>query len=188
MSVAKDKLGQKRYIHSVNVKNQALKLAEIYGCDKNKTEVAGLLHDISKDDNLEIQLQTIKNGGIILNNVEKNNPNLFHAIAGSAFVQTELGITDIDIINAIRYHTTARANMSLLEKIIYLADLTSDDRDYSDVNHLRKIVKNDLDLGMHYSLVYIIPDLVKRNLMLHHDTVSAYNEFCLDFVEDYNNG
>ena len=175
--VVKQKLDHKRYRHCVNVARQAKLLAERYNADKNAAIVAGLLHDITKQDNSRQQLQTIQNGAIILSNVEKRSPNLFHAISGSIYIRQKLGVTNEDIRNAVRYHTTARAGMSKLEKIIYLADLTSADRDYPDVDQMRAVVLQDLDEAMRQSLQFIIPDLVRRNLLLHPDTIAAYNEY-----------
>ncbi len=178
----RNKLKDKRFIHSVNVANQAEELAKRFGADPNKAKIAGILHDITKQDNSSEQLQTIINGGIILTNVEKCSPNLYHAISGSVYIRQNLGVNDEDIIHAVRYHTTGRAGMSLLEKIIYLADLTSADRDYPDVDRMRRIVRQDLDEGMRESLRFIIPDLIERKLLLHPDTIEAYNEYFLPLL------
>ena len=113
-------MGDYRFDHSVNVAAEAVELAKLYGEDEEKAYTAGILHDITKEIPKDEQLKIIADGGILLDDVQKNAPKLWHSISGSVYIQTELGITDSDIINAVRYHTTGRANMSLLEKIIYI--------------------------------------------------------------------
>ena len=105
-------LSEYRRIHSLNVSKEAVRLAEKYGADAEKAEIAGLLHDITKEMDDETQLKIIESGGIMLTAVEKASPQLYHAMSASVYVRTHFGIEDDDICSAIRYHTTARANMS----------------------------------------------------------------------------
>ena len=142
------RLTPSRFEHSCRVAEQAAALARKYGGDEAKALTAGILHDIMKDTPKAVQLQTIEKYSIILDNVEKAAPKLLHAISGAAVVRFELKIEDPDIIAAIRYHTTARAGMSLLEKIIYLADYISADRDYEGVEGLRQAINGSLSGGM----------------------------------------
>ena len=86
---------------------------------------------------------------------------------------------DDDILNAIRYHTVARKGMSLLEEIIYLADLTSADRDYSDVDYVRKLCKKNISDAMLYALQYSITDVIEKKSVLPRHTVEAYNQYAL---------
>lgn len=169
-------LGERRFTHSENVASAAVRLANKYGEDPLKAETAGILHDITKELNIENQLQIVKSGGIILDDVCKNSPQLLHAITGMVYCRDTLGITDTDILNSIRYHTTARANMSLLEKIIFIADFISDERDYPDVDIMRAECEKSLEDGMLYGLGFVIPDLVKKNRAVHPDAIAAYNE------------
>ena len=173
-----EKLSDERILHSLNVARRAVELARHHHADERKAEIAGLLHDLAKNDTYPQQLQTIENGGIILTSVEKKSPQIWHAIAASVLVRG-MGLEDEDIQNAIRFHTTARAQMSVLEKIVYLADLTSDDRIYPDVDRLRELSDSDLDAALYESLCFSIPDLVSRGLPLHPDTVKAYNQLSL---------
>ena len=170
------RLKPKRYYHSLCVADEALRLAEKYGCDTEKAYLAGLLHDITKNDTQEEHLQILSEFGIMLNDIEKNAEKLWHAISGAAYIEHILGIKDKDIITAVRYHTTARAGMSLLEKVLYLADFTSADRDYDDVDVMRKKVEISIEAALDYALSYTINDLVLRQKPLHLDTVMAYNE------------
>lgn len=175
-AILEKRLNPKRYHHSLCVADEALRLAKKYGCDTKKAYLAGLLHDITKNATAEEHLHIFDKFDIMLNSVEKNAEKLWHAISGAAYIEYELGITDKDIIIAVRYHTTAREGMSLLEKILYLADYTSADRDYDDVDIMRQKVEISIDAAMDYALTYTINDLVERRKLLHLDTVKAYNE------------
>jgi predicted HD superfamily hydrolase involved in NAD metabolism len=174
--IIKGKLTKKRLIHSCNVSLEAVKLANLYGADTIKAETAGLLHDIEKDTPGDMQLQTIEKYSIILDNVERSSQKLWHAIAGAAVLKNEYGITDPDILNAVRYHTTGRAGMSLLEKVIYLADFISADRDYEGVEGLRTAIYASFDGGFRAALDFSINELVGKGAALHLDTVRARNE------------
>jgi predicted HD superfamily hydrolase involved in NAD metabolism len=176
MGILKAKLSDKRYVHSVNVSAQAKKLAQLYGADAEKAELAGLLHDIEKDTPGPKQLQTIEKYSIILDNVEQNAPKLWHAIAGAAVLKNELGFDDEDFLNAVRYHTTARAGMSLLEKIIYLADYISADRTFDGVEELRRSVYKSLEKGFRVALDFSVGELLEKGAPIHLDTVRARNE------------
>ena len=176
MGIIKGRLSEKRFIHSCNVSKEAVKLAKLYGADVQSAETAGLLHDIAKDMQGPAQLQIIEKYSIILDNVESAAPKLWHAIAGSLIIKNELGIQDQDIINAVRYHTTARAGMSLLEKIIYLADFVSADRTFAGVEQLRTAVYRSLSEGLRASLDFSIDELMTKGSPLHLDTVRARNE------------
>ena len=175
----KERLNEKRYHHSLEVAKEAKRLALKYGCDSNKAYFAGLLHDITKNTPDEKQLQIISDFDIILTDIELGAKKLWHAITGAAYVKNVLKIDDEEIINAIRYHTTAKANMSLLEKVLYLADFTSADRDYEDVDIMRKLVDESLQGALKYALCYTMKDLVNRQLAVHPDTVAAYNQILL---------
>ncbi len=170
------RLTPKRFHHSLCVADEAVRLAKKYGGDVDKAYLAGLLHDITKNATEEEHLNIFNKFGIMLNDIEKDAEKLWHAISGAAYIEHELGINDQEIITAVRYHTTARANMSSLEKILYLADFTSADRDYDDIDIMRQKVEISMEAALDYALSYSINDLVSRGKLLHLDTVMAYNE------------
>lgn len=178
-TLIKEKLKTDRYVHSLNVADSAKYLAVKYGEDKDKAYLAGLLHDVMKNASDFESLSVIYKAGIEMTECEKANKKLWHAIAGAAFVKTELGITDEDFINSIRYHTTARRGMSLLEKIIYVADYISAERSYPDADVMRNLADKDLDKAILYSLKYTIGSLVKRNSVIHPDSLDLYNELII---------
>ena len=173
-------MGQRRYNHCVNVSSEAVRLARKYGADEEKAAIAGILHDITKEVDFENQLQIIDSGDIILNDVEKRTNKLWHAISGSVYIQKYLGITDEDIINAIRYHTTGRARMSVLEKVIFLADFTSAERDYEDVDVIREKADKSLEEGMLYGVEFTLKKLLESGSFLSVDAIELYNEILLD--------
>lgn len=175
-SLIKGRMGERRYIHSINVSKAAVELAGLYGADEKKAELAGILHDCCKEIPKDEMLQIISDGGIMLDDVSKNSSKLWHAVAGSVYVRDALSIGDEDIINSIRYHTTGRAGMSLLEKIIFTADFISEERDYNDVEVMREKAKRNLDEAMLYGLSFTISTLAKNNMPIHPDAVDCYNE------------
>lgn len=178
-NILQERLTPKRYNHSLCVADEAVRLAKKYGGDCEKAYLAGLLHDITKNATQEEHLQIFSRFDIMLNDIEKNAEKLWHAISGAAYIENILKIDDKEIITAVRYHTTARAGMTQLEKLLYLADFTSADRDYDDIDVMREKVDISLEAALGYALSYTINDLVSRGKPLHLDTVNAYNENAL---------
>ncbi len=179
LSLIKERMGQRRYIHSVNVAESAVQLARRYNADEEKAEIAGILHDCCKEIPREEMLQIMNEGGIILDAVEKGTSKLWHAIAGSVYVRDVLGIKDDDIINAIRYHTTGRADMSLLEKIIFIADFISAERDYDGIEIMREKAFSCLEDAMLFGLQFTITDLTTRKLTIHSNALACYNDIII---------
>lgn len=177
--ILQERLTPKRYHHSLCVADEAVRIAAKYGGDTEKAYIAGLLHDITKNASEEEHLHIFREFDIMLNDIEKNAEKLWHAISGAAYIEHILGINDTEIITAVRYHTTARKNMTQLEKILYLADFTSADRDYDDVDIMRQKLEVSMQAALQYALSYTINDLVSRDKPLHLDTVEAYNENAL---------
>ena len=174
-----DSLSEFRRIHSLNVSTEAVRFAEKYGADPQKARLAGLLHDVTKETSPDKQLKLIENGGIMLSEVERRSPKLWHAVSGACYVRDVLGIDDEDIFNAIRYHTTARAGMSMLEKVIFLADFTSAERSYPDIDVIRGFGEESLEKGMLYGIGTTIARLAGRGDMISPDALAAYNEILL---------
>lgn len=177
----REMLDDYRYIHSLGVAESARELAELYGYDTDKAYKAGLLHDIMKNATKDYQLQIMEKGGIILSQAEKNNPKLWHAMAGECYLREEMGITDEELLGAVRYHTTGKAGMSLLEKIIYIADYISEERNYPDVDVMRRLSKEvSLEEASLYALRYSIRKFERDGGIIHTDSVDYYNELIID--------
>lgn len=183
-TLIREKLKESRFVHSLNVADSAKYLARRYGCDEEKAYTAGLLHDVMKNADGDEMLSEISDAGWSLTDCEKANDKLWHAVAGAAYMKNRLGIEDAELIEAVRYHTTARKNMSLLEKVIYVADFISADRNYPEVEEVRQAADESLEKAMMLGLEFCIQEIVKRRQVLHPDSVDAYNEIILkDFKE-----
>ncbi len=179
IEIIRRRLSPYRFRHSLCVAEEAQRLALHYGADADKAYTAGILHDVLKDTPPQNQLQMMKDFGILLDDVEKVSPTLWHARSGECFLRRILGVTDEEILTAVRYHTTGRKGMSLLEQILFTADFTSADRDYPDVDVMRKLVDQSLSAAMRYGVEYTIHDLLNRGRAVHTDTVALYNELVL---------
>ena len=172
----KQRLKPHRFVHSLNVAESAKDLAKKWGGDEDKAYLAGLLHDICKNDSDENLLQMFSEFGIILDSVTASSPKLWHAVAGALYVERVLDISDKEIIDAIACHTTAKSNMTLLDEILYLADFISAERDYDGVDTMRALVEKDKNEAMKEALRFTITDLCGQQKPIHPDTFSAYNE------------
>ena len=177
--ILRERLNDHRYYHSLCVADEAKRLAELYGGNTEKCYLAGLLHDITKNAEVSEHLHFFETFGIMLTDVERNAEKLWHAMSGSGYLKNVLKIEDEEILDAVRYHTTAKANMSLTAKILYLADFTSKDRDYPDVDVIRGLVDKSLDEAFIYALKYSIIDLTEQSRAIHPDTVEAFNQSVL---------
>lgn len=172
----RSRLDDYRYIHSLGVAKSAKELAALYGADEEKAYTAGLLHDVMKNASPDEQLQIMEKADIILSPCEKLNQKLWHAIAGAAFLKTELNITDEEIISAVRWHTTGKAGMTTLEKTVYLADFISEDRTYPDVDEVRRLARIDLESAIVYTQKYCIQKLLSQNMIIDPSSVECYND------------
>lgn len=172
----KNMLPEKRFNHSLNVAKTAKELGKIYGYDEDKAYLAGILHDNSKYlDKKQVQVYVDKYN-IELDELEKDSLALSHSIIGSYIAKYEFNIDDNDIINAIRYHTTGRENMILLEKIIYISDLIEQDRNFPGVDALRILVYDKkLDEALLISYNNTIKFVIDNNQTLHERTIKARN-------------
>ena len=136
--LVKGRLSHKRYKHTINVKKKAVELARHYGADEEKAALAALLHDSAKELPREELLQIFADNAIMAKNAASRPAPVWHGIAAAILCATQWGVTDPQIISAIECHTTGKADMTLLEKIIYMADATSAERDYPGVDRLRQ--------------------------------------------------
>lgn len=177
--LVRSRLSDARYHHTMCVVERARELARRFGADEEKAAFAGLVHDICKNMPHGEQLSYLRECGMEPSAEDLLSPQVFHAMAGYCYLRREVGVKDEDILNAVRYHTTGRAGMSLLEKVVYLADLTSAERDYADVVKTRCIVDRSLEEGMIYSLQYIITDLVRAGRPVCRDSFEAYNDLTI---------
>jgi predicted HD superfamily hydrolase involved in NAD metabolism len=177
----KNALSEKRFIHTEGVVKRAIEYAEVYGIDIETVKLAAITHDIAKEIPQEESYKMLKEYGVELDEIEKRNFNLVHAKLGSAIVKNKYGLSD-EITNAIKYHTTGKENMTMLEKIIYLADATEPNRVYKSndeltLDELVNLIKDDIDNGLFYTLKWSLESILRRNLLIHSDSVKAYNYY-----------
>lgn len=175
-AILKNQVDARRYQHSLNVADCAKELAELNGVDTGKAYLCGLLHDIEKNRPLEEQERYMHQLGDLLPDHVLQNPKLWHAPAGAAFIRDELGILDADMIRAIKYHTTGRPHMSPLEKVLYVADYVSIERDYPGVETVREAAYRNLDEAILIGGRYTLISLLERYRKVNYDTFAMYNE------------
>ena len=187
----------KRYNHTLAVEREAKALGELYlPDDVSRLRAAALLHDITKVFDTEKQLKICHEFGIMVRNEDSASPKLFHAKTGAALAKKDFpDYCDADIVSAVRWHTTARANMSVFEMIVYLADYIEDTRTFEDCVRLRNMFyegiskANSLEerLGvlrktMITSLDMTVSCLIEESAPIDRDTVEARNWFILNEI------
>lgn len=173
----RERLSKKRFQHSMNVAEECFKLAERFGADKRRCYLAGMLHDIMKEDLPDRQKQYTVDSGLSPDPAELAAKALWHGVAGGYYVREILKIDDKEIIRAVRYHTVGCARMSVLEKIVYLGDMISEDRSYKGVEKMREYCYKDLNLAMSVALIYQISSVCAKCGALPLSTFEAYNYY-----------
>ena len=165
-------LKPKRMPHVLGTEQEAIRLARRYGADETDARIAALLHDCTKKLDMEQQLALCRRYDIRLDELEQNALKLLHAKTGAALARDVYGADD-EIYNAILWHTTGKANMTLLEKVIYLADYIEPNRDFDGVEDLRKVVWEDLDKGLEMGLAMTVEEMEQMGNPVHHNTLQA---------------
>ena len=170
--VALSYLKPKRMPHVLGTEQEAVRLAERYGADVTKARVAALLHDCTKKLDMAEQLALCERYRIPLDELERKALKLLHSKTGAAIARDVFAVDD-EVYNAILYHTTGKPDMTLLEKIIYLADYIEPTRDFPGVEELRRTVYEDLDRGLLLGLTMTIQEMEELGNPVHHMTRDA---------------
>lgn len=165
----KEKLSEKRFKHVLGVEEMCVILAEKNGADIEKARIAALLHDYMKETNIEILKEMCKDVPEIKG--YETLLEILHGFAGAVTAEKEFGINDEDILNAIKYHTIGRENMSVLEKIVYIGDAVEMGRNYPCVNEIREETMKDLDSGIIMEVNRKIEYLKEKGGIIHIDTI-----------------
>jgi len=173
--ILRSKLGPERFNHSLRVVDTALEMAAKYNLNLDQVHLAALLHDYAKELPGQVLLETARKAGLITSYVEEIQTDLLHGPVGAYLCRQELGIQDPEVLKAIRYHTTGKADMSMLNTVIYLADLIEPGRNFAGVEELRKISRNDIYQGMIFAYDATIKYVLERRLLIHPLTVEARN-------------
>lgn len=146
--LVRSRLSDQRYEHTLNVKKMAVKLAKRYGADEEQAALAALLHDAAKEVSKDEMRAIMRAYPKYAEGGEERPTPVWHGICAAILARTEWGVEDEAVLSAIACHTAGKPGMSRLDKILYLADMTSAERDWSGVNKLRKLERNDLDAAM----------------------------------------
>lgn len=146
----KEELTEDRYEHTLGVMYTAEALAMRYGVDMTKAAVAGLLHDCAKCIPNQQKIKLCKKHNIEMTEMEKKNPSLLHAKLGAYMANRAYGVSDVDILNAIRWHTTAKPDMTMLDMIIYMADYIEPNRDKApNLKEIRKLCFENIEEALY---------------------------------------
>ncbi len=174
------RLSEKRFTHSLGVAQEAERLARHYGADAEKAYLAGLVHDCAKELSGEETLKRLADFDIVPDAAAEAAPWLLHGALGACVARDEFGIEDEEVLDAVRYHTTGKAGMALLSKIIFIADFIEPGRTYPDVEMLRGMTYENLERAMLFGIDYTIELLVKKKMILHPDTVHCRNDLMIE--------
>ena len=172
----KDRLPENRYNHVVGVVETATRMAQDFNVSVENAQTAAILHDVAKfsdRDWMKSILISEEMDPLLL----EYHAELWHAPVGAYLAKQEFGVEDEDVLNAIRYHTTGRAGMSDLEKIVYIADLVEPNRKFSGVDQLRQLKEQGLDVMMEASVKHSIEFLVSKNQPVYPDSLKCLNDF-----------
>lgn len=154
--MVRETLSPKRYTHTVNVKNMAVELAERYGEDPQKAALAAILHDSVKERSKEELHRILEENAEVAGSALNSAPPIWHGPCAAITAKNEWGVQDPEILSAIWCHTTGRPGMTRLDKIIYLSDMISEERDYPEVEELRTLARKDLDEAVLTAVRYSI--------------------------------
>ena len=175
LAVVKTKMPNKRYIHTLGVRDTAIKLAELYGESTEKAMLAAIIHDIAKYADLEWMRGVVREQNMDSRLLPWEN-EILHGPVGAYIAKQQFNIDDEDILNAIRHHTTGRPGMSRLEKIIYVADMIEPNRKFEGVDELRTIAFTNLDEAMKACILHTITFLVQSHQRIYPLSIECYNE------------
>ena len=181
----KANLKESRYRHSMGVEEMAVRLARLHGADSEKAAFAGRYHDLAKNFDEETMDAYIRKYG--LPEYLIGNNALAHSKVGAAILENEFGVTDREILDSVRYHTTARKDMTLLDEVIFVADVVEDNRTYSDLDYYQDLAYRDLDRACLEILEYTIGSLTAKGKVIDKDTLEA-RDWAIQKIKETENG
>ena len=174
--LVRGRLSDKRYEHTLNVRKMAVKLAKQYGVDEDKAALAALLHDSAKEISKDEMRAIMRAHPELAEGGEERPTPVWHGICAAILARTEWGVEDEAVLSAIACHTAGKPGMSRLDKIVYLADMTSAERDWPGVNKLRKLERKNLDLAMLAALRQTNDFVLSQGKPLDPMSKAAYDE------------
>ncbi|UQZ86940.1 putative nicotinate-nucleotide adenylyltransferase [Paenibacillus konkukensis] len=181
MESVKAQMPSKRWEHTLGVMETAVMLARRYGCDPEKAYLAAILHDVCKYWPVKDQGDVIRDNGLSADLLDYDK-ELWHAAAGAFVAKRDYGIDDEEILDAIRYHTSGRAGMSLLEKVVCLADYIEPGRDFPGVNNIREIAEHSVEKALIAGFDGTIRFLLDKGKKVYPLTIIARNSLIEEIV------
>ncbi len=163
----KNRLGKKRYKHTIYVLEAASKLAKKLNINLKKVKTAALLHDIAKSKNSEELNSILKDSKWDIDEMEAAIFPILHAPAGAVLAEKEFGIEDQEVLEAIRYHTLGHPEMSKIAQVIYAADFISEDRDFVGLEEIRIEIEKNFEYGLYLITSEIINYQLKQDKFVH---------------------
>lgn len=179
MAAVEKEMPAKRWKHTLGVVDSAKQLAERYGADPAKAEIAAIFHDVTKYWPVDRMRAAIEEEGAA-NDVLAHDKELWHAFAGAYITRRDYGIEDDDILNAVRYHTSGREGMSLLEKVVCLADYIEPGRDFPGVVEMRRLAETSLEQALLAGFDGTIRFLLEKGKRIYPLTIVTRNELLLN--------
>lgn len=170
-------LSEKRFNHTIGVAETARSLAERWGVDPDSAYLAGLVHDCAKELPEGRMVKMLEGHGYICDELERSSPNILHAPLGSILARKLYGVEDREILDAVRYHTTGRPQMSLMEKIIYVADFIEPGRKYKESQAVRDLAYTDIDKAVLKETDIVIKYIIEKGGVIHTQSVLTRNSF-----------
>lgn len=171
----KQVLSPRRLRHCFGVRDTAVHLARLYGAAEEQAMVAGLLHDCAREIPRNNLLNMAQSFGIVVSDLEKDEPVLLHALVGEAVARRDYGVDDPAVCRAIRLHTTGGPDMTLLDKIVFLADYIEPGRQFPGVDRLRRLAEQDLDQAVLAAFDQTLQYLLQKGRLIHPATVEGRN-------------
>jgi predicted HD superfamily hydrolase involved in NAD metabolism len=184
--ILSNELRPARFRHSRDVSQTAVRLAEHWGADIEKARVAGILHDCARNLKGEELLKTASQYGMIPSQLESLQPALIHAPLGAIIAEKRFGISDSQILQAIRRHTTGAAQMTLLDKIIYLADCIEPGRNFPGVRKIRDLALENLNAAVLSAYDHSILFIIANGGLLHSNTIEGRNFLLMELKTSRN--
>ncbi len=178
LELVKDQLTEKRFRHTLGVVDTAVRLAGRHGADEKKAELAAIFHDYAKFRDISEMEQILLENGMDRRLLDHHH-ELWHAPAGAVLVRKEAGLADADVLSAIRWHTTGKAGMTVLEKVVFLADYIEPGRSFPGVDEVRDLAEKNLDDAVIQALKNTIQFILSKSQPVFPDTVDAYNDLVM---------
>ena len=168
-------LTEKRFNHSVGVMETAVQMAKHFGANVEKTAIAALLHDCAKNYSKAEMFELCNKYGVLIDEICKVSTGLIHGFLGAEIAHRHYGVDDPEIYDAIYYHTVGKPDMSLMTKIIYIADGIEPARHYDGVDLIREMVYEDIDRALVLQIDYTLRSVIGRGALIHTNTIDTRN-------------